>query len=163
MMGPSALVKGLAVPTFTVSKTYPAPAAEVFALFTDFDQLPSRVNGITRVERLTAGPAGVGTKFKETRIVFKKEATETFEVTVFEPPARFEMVAQSCGAEYRADHRFTPDGAGTRVDVTMTTRAVSLYAKLFSPLAFLMVRMMKKCLIADLDQMEAALAGKAAT
>lgn len=150
------------MPRFTVSKSFPAPPAEVFALFTDLDRLPSRVQGITKIERLTDGPVGLGTRYKESRIVFKKEATETFEVTAFEPNARFEMVAHSCGAEYRADHRFAPDGAGTRVDLTLTTRAESLFARLFMPMAYLMLPMLKKCIRADLNSMEAALAGKSA-
>jgi hypothetical protein len=151
------------VPRFVVSKVYPAPPAEVFALFTDLDRLPARVKDITKIERLTNGPVGVGTKYNETRIVFKKEATVMFDVTAFEPNARFEILAHSCGAEYRTDHRFTPDGAGTRVDLTLTTRAESWFAWLLTPLAYLMMSMCKKSLAADLDGMEAALAGKAPT
>ena len=154
---------GLAVPRFTVSKVFPAPPAEVFALFTDLDRLPARVKDITKIERLTDGPVGAGTKYNESRIVFKKEATVTFEVTAYEPPARFETVAHSCGAEYRTDHRFAPDGTGTRVDLTLTTRAESWFAWLFTPLAYLMMPMLKKSLVGDLNGMEAALAGKAPT
>jgi uncharacterized protein YndB with AHSA1/START domain len=156
-------LRGLAVPRIAVSKVFPAPPAEVFALFTDLDRLPDRVKDITKIERLTDGPVGLGTRYKESRIVFKKEATVTFEVTAYEPPARFETLAHSCGAEYRADHRFTPDGAGTRVDLTLTTRAESWFAWLFTPVAYLMMSMCKKGLVADLDQMESALAGKAPT
>ena len=76
---------GLAVPRFTVSKVFPAPPAEVFALFTDLDRLPARVKDITKIEWLTDGPVRVGTRYKESRVVFKKEATETFEVTAYEP------------------------------------------------------------------------------
>ena len=151
------------MPRFAVSKVYPAPVAEVFALFTDLDSLPARVKDITKIERLTDGPVGVGTRYKESRIVFKKEETLAFEVTAFEPPARFEIVAHSCGAEFRTDHRFTPDGAGTRVDLVVTSRAESWFAWLFTPLAYLMMSMCKKSLIADLNSMEAALAGKAPT
>jgi hypothetical protein len=155
--------RGLAVPRFVVSKVFPAPPAEVFALFTDLDRLPDRVTDITKIERLTAGPVGLGTRYKETRIVFKKEATVEFEVMAFEPPARYEILAHSCGAEYRTDHRFAPDGAGTRVDLTMAIRAESWFAWLFTPLMYLMMSMCKKGVVADLDQMEAALAGKVPT
>jgi ligand-binding SRPBCC domain-containing protein len=153
------------VPRFAVSKVFPAPPAEVFAFFTDLDRLPARVKDITRIEWLTDGPVGVGTKYKESRVVFKKEATETFEVTAYEPPARFETLAhfKSCGAEFRSDHRFTPDGAGTRVDLVVTTRAETWFGRLFTPLAHLMKPMFKRSLVADLDQMVAALAGKAPT
>lgn len=145
------------MPGFTVSKVIAAPVHETFARFTDLDGLPGRVKGITRVEKLTPGPVGLGTKYKETRIVFRREATETFEFTAFEPGKRYELTANSCGAEYRADHRFTPEGAGTRVDVTFDARAVSFFAKLFSPLARLMMGTMRKCVEGDLDDLERSL------
>ena len=151
------------MPRFAVSKVFPAPPAEVFAFFTDLDRLPARVKDITKIERLTDGPVGVGTRYKESRIVFKKEDTVEFEVTAYEPPVRFETLAHSCGAEFRSDHRFTPDGAGTRVDLVVTTRAESWFAWLFTPVAYLMMPMFKKSLVGDLNGMEAALAGKAPT
>lgn len=153
------------MPRFTVSKVFPAPVAEVFALFTDLDLWPDRVRDVTRVERLTDGPVGVGTRYTESRIVFKKEATETFEVTAFEPNARFETLAhfKSCGAKFRFDHRFVLDGAGTRVDLVVTSRAESWFGWLFAPLAYLMMPIFRKSLAGDLNSMEAALAGKSPT
>jgi carbon monoxide dehydrogenase subunit G len=150
------------VPGFTLSKVIAAPVADVFAMFTDLERLPGRVKGITRVEKLTPGPVGLGTKYKETRVVFKREATETFEFTAFEPGKRYEMVANSCGAEYRCDFRFAPDVAGTRVDVTFQSRAVSLWAKLFSPLARLLMGTMRRLIEDDLNDMERALVNQPA-
>lgn len=145
------------MPGFTLTKTFPAPVAETFALFTDLENLPGRVTDITKVEVLTPGPVGLGTRYKETRVVFKRAATETFAFTAFEPGRRYEVTAASCGAEYRTDFRFTPAGAGTRVDVTFAVRGVSLFAKLMRPLAGLMMGMMKKCVVRDLDDLGRAL------
>jgi hypothetical protein len=145
------------MPGFTMSKVIAAPVADTFAQFTDLDGMPGRIKGITKVEKLTPGPVGLGTKYKETRLMFKREATETFEFTAFEPNRRYEMVANSCGAEYRFDFRFAPEGAGTRVDVTSNIRAVSFWAKLFSPLAKLMMGTMRRCVEDDLNDLEKAL------
>jgi hypothetical protein len=144
------------MPGFTVSKVIAAPVADTFALFTDLEGYPGRVKGITRVEKLTPGPVGVGTKYKETRVVFKREATETFEFTAFEPNKRLEMVANSCGAVYRCETRFSPEGAGTRVDITFDARPVSFFAKLLSPLARLMMGTMRRCVEEDLNDLERA-------
>jgi hypothetical protein len=143
--------------TFTLSEVVRAPLADVFAAFADFANAPARVTDIKRVEVLTPGPVGVGTKFKETRVVFKKEAAETFEVTAFEPDAGYELTARSCGAEYKTTFAFTPAAGGTRVEVEMTTRMVSLWAKLLTPMAWLMQGMMKRCLAKDLADARAAI------
>jgi carbon monoxide dehydrogenase subunit G len=145
------------MPTFTISRVIAAPVAETFRLASDIEGLPGRIKGITKVEKLTPGPVGVGTRYKETRVMFKREASETFEFTAFEPDRRYEVTASSCGAEYRCEFRFTPEGAGTRVDVTFQVRAVSFVAKLFSPLAPLMMGTMRRCVEADLSDLEKAL------
>jgi hypothetical protein len=146
------------MPGFTVRRTYPASVSDTFALFTDLANAAERIPAIKKIEILTPGPVGLGTKFKETRIVFKKEATETFEVSAFERDRRYELVAKSCGGEYRTAFAFAQDGAGTRVDVTFNLRAVSFWAKLFSPLARLAMGMMKKCVVQDMDDLGRALA-----
>jgi carbon monoxide dehydrogenase subunit G len=145
------------MPGFTHSMTINAPIANVFAVFSDIEKAPERIKDIKKVELLTLGPVGLGTKFKETRLVFKREASETFEFTVFEPNQRYELVAQSCGAEYRTGFTFTPEGTGTRVDISLKTRAMTLYAKLFSPLAYLMMGMMKKCVLKDFEDLRKVL------
>ncbi|HVK07307.1 MAG TPA: SRPBCC family protein [Gemmataceae bacterium] len=146
------------MPGFTLTRTYPASVADTFALFTDLANAPDRIPAIKKIELLTPGRVGLGTKFKETRVVFKREATETFEITAFDRDRHYEVVATSCGAEYRTAFAFAPDGAGTRVDVTFNVRAVSFFAKLFSPLARLMMGTIKKCVSEDMDGLGRALA-----
>src|SRR5207245_7321674 len=103
-------------------------------------------SGITKVERLTNGPVGVGTRFKETRMMFGKESTETMEFPAFEPNRRYELTADSCGALYRTEFRFQPDGTGTLLAVDMGVTARSFFAKLIKPLAWLMRGMVAQCL-----------------
>jgi carbon monoxide dehydrogenase subunit G len=140
----------------TVTKRIEAPVATVFALSTDVEGWPGRINGITKVEKLTSGPVGVGTRFKETRKMFGKEATETMEFSALEPNRRYELVADSCGALYRSEFRFEPDGTGTLVTATFAAEARTFFAKLFKPLTWLMRGMMTKCLNQDLDDLKSA-------
>ena len=72
---------------------------------------------------------------------------------------RYELTALGCGVEFKTEFRFTLEGTGTRVEVTLGTRAVSLWAKLFKPIAYLMRGMLRKCLAHDLDQIRAAIEG----
>src|SRR5262245_45662259 len=113
------------MPRITVTEQVQAPPEVVFALATDFAGAPGRIKGITKMEVLTPAPVGIGTRFRETRVMFGKEATEEMTVTAFEPPHRVEHMANSCGAEYRSVFRFMAVEGGTRMDVEFNVRAVS--------------------------------------
>ena len=56
------------------------PVEDVFAVFTDLHRAAERIRGIERLEVLTDGPVGKGTRFRETRIMFRREATEEHRV-----------------------------------------------------------------------------------
>src|SRR5207249_1195797 len=140
-----AIREGRVMAGVTLSTRVAAPVNKVFALFTDFANAAGRVRGITRMELLTPGPVGVGTRFRETRMMFKREATEVMEVTQFDPNRSYALGCESCGARYSTAFRFDPDGDGTVVSVDFRVQAVSFAAKLMKPLAWLMRGMMTKC------------------
>ena len=142
--------------SFTLSQPVAAPPAVVFAVLTDVANLPAAIPGITKAELLTPGPIGVGSRVAETRTMFGRPATETFEVVAFDPPTRFTMTAVSCGVEYRCEHTITPDGAGSRLELAMAMTPRTTFAKLMSPLAKLMGGTMKKMIAKDLASLAAA-------
>lgn len=144
------------MPQFVVSTHFNCSRERAFAVCSDLDRIPERIPEIIRIEKLTDGPFGIGTKFRETRKMFGRESTEQFDVTEFAPPERFTMTAISCGVEFHAEYRFTPEGTGTRVDLTITSKAVSFFAKLMSPLAGLMTGTMKKAILKDLESLSKA-------
>jgi len=136
------------------SQTIHAAPEAVFALFTDFEHAAGRIKGIKKIEVLTPGPVGPGTRFRETRVVFNRQATEEMEITRFEPGRGYEILCRSCGGEYRMRFDFHPEGLGTRVTAAVQYRAVSLLARLMAPLGWLMQGMLKKCLQADIDSLK---------
>lgn len=127
------------------------PAERAFACCTDLANLPKIVPAIVRVVLMTEGPIGVGTTYQETRMMFGREATETFTVTEYVPGRRFVIVAISCGTEFRCEHEFTPNEGGTYVELSVTTKPLTWAARLMSPLGWLMAGAMKKAMSADLD------------
>jgi hypothetical protein len=139
---------------FALSKRIEASPSAVFAVFSDFANVAGRIKAITKLEVVTPGPIGVGTRFKETRVMFGKECTEEMQITGFEPGQSYEITCQSCGAEYRTLFHFAPDGDGTRVDVEFQTRAISAWAKLMKPLGWMMNGMMKKCVNQDIEDLK---------
>src|SRR5262249_42210999 len=118
--------------------------------------MSERIPSIKRIEMLTNGPVGVGTRFKETRNMFGKEATETMEVTAFDPPRSYALGCNSCGCIYDSRLDFIPSAGGTKVTMSFNVKAVSFFAKLMSPLSRLFSGMMRKCFEGDLEAVKKA-------
>lgn len=133
-----------------------APPERVFELATDFAGAPGRIRGISRVEMLTDGPVGVGTRFRETRTMFGREASETMDVAEFDPPRSYALVCESHGARYRSVFRFVPEGGGTRVEMAFQVKPMSLAARLMSLMAPMMVKMVRKEMERDLADLKRA-------
>lgn len=132
-----------------------APVERVFAVASDIERAPEVISAITKMDMLTPGPVGVGTRFRETRIMFGKEATEVMEFTVFDPPRSYTLVADSHGCHYVSTFRFTPEAGGTRVDFEFTGDAHSFGAKVMSAvMGPLMKGTMRKMLAKDLRELK---------
>ncbi len=131
-----------------------APRERVFEVISDLRNAADRIDGIKSLEVLTDGEVGAGTRFRETRIVMKKEATEEMEVTSFDPPNGYAVECESCGALFHSEYRLTasPQG-GTDLEFSMDTKALSLGAKLMSPLSGLMMGACKKALVKDMEDL----------
>jgi hypothetical protein len=130
-----------------------ASAEAVFDAASDFANAPGRIKGIKKMEILTPGEIGKGTRFKETRVMFGKEATEEMEVTSFDRPSGYSLGCESCGCRYHCEFRFTPRGEGTDVEMTFNAQPLTLIAKI---MGFLMAPMMKgmlKTCAKDLDDL----------
>lgn len=135
----------------TVSRHINAPVEAVYAACSDFERAPEMVSAIQKIEILTPGPIRVGTRFKETRVMFGKPCTEEMEVASLEHNKEYSLRGYSCGAEFTTHFRFKPEAGGTNVEMLMETRARSLFAWLFAPLSFLFMGMMRKCVEGDMD------------
>lgn len=139
----------------TCSEHINAPVEKVFSVAADVRNAPEVISAITKMEVLTEGPVGVGTRFRETRIMFGKEATEVMEFSVFDPPRSYTLVADSHGCHYVSTFRFTPDAGGTRVDFDFTGTAHSVGAKVMSAvMGPLMKGTMRKMLAKDLHELK---------
>ncbi len=123
-----------------VSERINAPADAVFAAASDFANAPQRISGIRKTEMLTDGPVGKGTRFRETRVMFGKEATETMEVIDFQPGRSYTLGANSCGTEYRTLVSVRPAGPGSEVTFDFTGTPRTLGARLMCALMGWMVK-----------------------
>ena len=144
------------MPSVEVQKTVAAPPDRVFRIATALDNLAANVSGIDSVEVLTEGPVGEGSRWRETRTMMGRPATEEMWVTGFEAPRRFVVEAESHGAHYRTEMTFEPEGAGTRVTMVFAARPVSFLARLFALFSAAMLRSLRKMLEQDLEDLKQA-------
>ncbi len=141
---------------FTLKKYVEAPPEKVFQLLTDFSRLPEVVEAIQKIDVVTDGPVGVGTKFNETRVMFKREATELMEITAFDSPRSFTLSCNSCGAQMDSVHTLTPMGEGTEIELSLSAKPLSFFAKMMSFMTKFMLKGCIKAVEKDLDNIKVA-------
>lgn len=142
--------------SITLTREINAPVDDVFALASNFPNAAETIRGIDRVQMLTAGPVGVGTRFRETRKLYGKEATEEMEVTLYEPPKRYVIEAESHGAKYHTEFRFEERGMVTEVTMTFGATPLTFVAKVMAFLTKPLMKVMVETCGKDLDDIKAA-------
>lgn len=137
-----------------------APTNVVWATATDLASAPERISAIKRLEIITDGPIGKGTRFRETRIMFKRESTEEMEIKAWDPPRSYAIYAYTCGSHFTTTVSCEPDPrGGTTLRMTTKTVPVTLLAKLAMPLGKIMGGACIKMLRTDLENIKRAAEG----
>lgn len=140
-----------------VQRDVAAPAEKVWAICTDLDGTKDVISAITALERTDGGSGfGVGTAWRETRVMFGREATESMAVTQVDEGRSYVVESLSRGVLYRSVMRVEPKGDGCRLSWEFGAEAQSTSAKLMSLLGKLMEGSTRKALMADLDDIAAA-------
>jgi uncharacterized protein YndB with AHSA1/START domain len=109
------------------------PVEDVFAFLADFENIPKWNYAIVETHRLSEGPVGVGTTYRQVRSV-PSRSEETFEVTEFEPNRRLAIHGGFGPLEGTMTYDLEPDDGGTRLTNSAQLEGRGL-AKLAAPLA----------------------------
>lgn len=142
-----------------LEKSIDAPVAIVFAVASDLENAAEHIEAIDKIEMLTEPPVGVGTRWRETR---GKMGTETIEVVSFTPPREtgkcgYQVASDSCGCRFLCEFSFNRlSDTQTQATLTVDTTPVTFFAKIMTPLSWLMMGMMRKCLQQDLEALKRA-------
>jgi carbon monoxide dehydrogenase subunit G len=144
-----------------VEKLVAAPRERVFEVITNLEGAAETIRGIQKLEVLTDGPVGVGTRWRETRVMFKREATEEMEITAFDPPNGYDVGAESHGCRYHSEFRLTPEGEGTKLTWRFEATPQTLPAKVMGFLFKGMMKSVAKECLKDLEDIAAAAEGRA--
>lgn len=102
----------------TVSRHVDAPRQRVWDVVTDLDRSPEVISAIQKIERVQGDGFGLGTRWRETRTMFGREATEVMEVTEVDPPRGYVVETEGAGTHYRSEFSLTDEGDGTRLTMT---------------------------------------------
>lgn len=106
---------------------------EVFDFITASENAPKVASSIVRMVKLTEGNIGVGTRYRETRLMNGKEHSTELEVTAYEPSQRYAMKNSTEGVETVYHYIFQPEKDGTRVNLVCEIKANGI-KKLMVPL-----------------------------
>jgi len=98
-----------------ITRDVAASPEAVWTVLTDVHHAAETLTSVTRVEVLTDGPYAVGTRWRETRTMFGKEATEELWVTEVEAPRRTTVEGDSSGVHYVTVFTLSPLPTGTRL------------------------------------------------
>lgn len=135
-----------------------APIERVFSTFTDVQGWPEIIKTMTKIELLTDGPVGLGTRFRETRLVCKKAVHEEMEFKVFEPPTRYVLEATSHSTHYISTFNFSDQAGSTALQMSFAAKHQTFVAKTIGGfLLFFLRGMTKRMLTADLNATKQAI------
>ena len=118
---------------FEMSERIARSPKEVFDFITASDNAPRVVPSVKSMVKLTEGPAGVGTRYRETRLMNGKEAQAELEVVEYEPGQKYAVRNLTEGIETIYRYTFHPEAGGTRVDLVCEVKA-SGFKKLMLPM-----------------------------
>ena len=134
-----------------------APIGKVHETFADIGNLAERVPGITKVEILSETSSGEGVRWRETRTIFGKEATEEMEMTSQDIPNSYVVEAESHGNHYTTTLSFKENEDVTNVQVVFEGKPMSIGAKLMTPLGLVFKGATKKILLSDMQAIKSFL------
>jgi uncharacterized membrane protein len=106
------------------------PVAEVFDFVADERNEPRYNPGIRRVEKLSPGPIGRGTRFRAEAVTLRRTVGMTIQYTVYERPRRLASSIDMAAADIAGTLRFDPVSGSTRMSWSWELRPRGLYSLL---------------------------------
>ena len=132
-----------------------APIEKVWNVLIDIDNATQNISAITDIDIIERPQDGVvGLKWKETRVMFGKPATEEMWISSADAPKSYEVSSDSHGVKYLTRFELVDQGDSTKVTMIFGGEAVSFFAKLMSPMMAFMSGTLRKQLQADLEDIK---------
>jgi carbon monoxide dehydrogenase subunit G len=120
------LARSIVMAGFRLTEWIAASPETIFAYITNVDNYKTIIPSVQEAAQITDGPVGLGTRFRETRLMNGSPATTELAVTTFEPPRHYAATSVVSGVTSTYHYTFTPENAGTRVNLTAEVTAAGL-------------------------------------
>ena len=115
------------MPSLSIAKDISAPLDIVWDVFTDLEHAARNLSAVERVEVLSDGPFGEGTRWRETRKMYGKSVTEEMQATEVELHKSYLVKAGSGTTRYESRYEFGAlDDRSTRVRFTFSGESTGL-------------------------------------
>jgi uncharacterized protein YndB with AHSA1/START domain len=125
----------------------------VFTTVADIRQFSKAVSGIVKYEFLSEVQSGVGTRFRQTRLMNGKEETTELEVTEFVDNNRIRLVTDDHhGTVWDTVFAVTTENGQTVLAMTMDANSFKWMAKFF---LFFIMGMVRRAVERDMDSVKA--------
>lgn len=124
---------------WTISRTIHAPVHRVFNTVADASQFSRAIPHIVSIEFLSELKFGLGTRFRETRLMNGKPVTTELEVTEFVPDSSIRLVANTHGTIWDTLFTVAATGKDAVLGMTMVARTDRLLSKVLNLLIHPMV------------------------
>ncbi len=132
----------------TIRRQILAPVELVFDTVADIRNFSQALPHVVRYEFLSEKESGLGTRFRETRLMGGKEATTELEVTEYAPNDHVRMVADSHGAVWDTTFTVGRQDDATQLTVVMDARPHQLLPRIMNTL---FKPMIAKAVARDMD------------
>ena len=133
---------------FTATRSINAPIDLVFKTVSDINNFSKAIPDIINVEFLSDVKSGIGTRFRETRLMNGKEAMTELEVTEFVENDHVRMVTDSHGAVWDSVLTVKRVDGHTELSLVMDARPHKFMQKMMIPM---IKGMISKALEKDMD------------
>ena len=141
-----------------VTKEVNAPAERVWEIITDLDGAVEVISGIISIERLDGGSGfRVGTRWRETRKMMGKEASEDMEIVSIQPGRAYVAKAGNAKVEYRSKMFVESRGSGCVVGMSLEAHSKTVGTKILAAtIGRLFAGATRKIIVQDLNDIAAA-------
>lgn len=147
------------MPGLQVSRRLSAPPERVWALLTDFERAHQVLRTVKRVEKLSEGPLGEGSRLRAVRVVEGREIVKETRIAEWDPPRRLVLLIGGGGMSARNTIDLEADGEGTLVRLSVRLGALSI---VLLPLTLMVIPKVRQVFEDDLEDLEKALAAPGA-
>ncbi len=129
------------MPKIVVTEQIESSPPAVFDAVANLENLPTAIPMIQRIEFLGDQKSGVGTRFRETRLMGKSEHITELEVTELVENEHVRMVSDTHGTVWDSVFTVKPDGESTTLEIAMDARGHRMFARAMN---FLLQGLFKK-------------------